>query len=134
MENLTGGNPPVRPLPCVVPCKLYFSLFEISISQFEDLDFEAQYLFQHELFDALAPVIRKHFKMDAYGRTDMPDLERIISDLEDFRDEYYLHLYADEVLRKKYSEKPPRGKTKKEILKIDAEDLVVLDMYIQDEE
>ncbi|PJP40933.1 isoprenylcysteine carboxylmethyltransferase family protein, partial [Campylobacter jejuni subsp. jejuni] len=25
MENLTGGNPPVRPLPCVVPCKLYFS-------------------------------------------------------------------------------------------------------------
>ena len=25
MENLTGGNPPVRPLPCVVPCKLYFN-------------------------------------------------------------------------------------------------------------
>ena len=25
MENLTGGTPPVRPLPCVVPCKLYFS-------------------------------------------------------------------------------------------------------------
>ena len=25
MENLTGGNPPVRPLPCVVPCKLYFA-------------------------------------------------------------------------------------------------------------
>ena len=26
MENLTGGTPPVRYLPCVVPCKLYFSL------------------------------------------------------------------------------------------------------------
>ena len=24
MENLTGGTPPVRDLPCVVPCKLYF--------------------------------------------------------------------------------------------------------------
>ena len=24
MENLTGGTPPVRPLPCVGPCKLYF--------------------------------------------------------------------------------------------------------------
>lgn len=24
MENLTGGTPPVRPLPCVVSCKLYF--------------------------------------------------------------------------------------------------------------
>jgi len=24
MENLTGVSPPARPLPCVVPCKLYF--------------------------------------------------------------------------------------------------------------
>ena len=28
MENLTGGTPPVRYLPCVVPCKLYFTLYE----------------------------------------------------------------------------------------------------------
>ena len=28
MENLTGGNPPVRPLPCVVPCKLYFTTYQ----------------------------------------------------------------------------------------------------------
>ena len=28
MENLTGGTPPVRPLPCVVPCKLYFEIEE----------------------------------------------------------------------------------------------------------
>jgi hypothetical protein len=27
MENLTGGTPPVRYLPCVVPCKLYFVAF-----------------------------------------------------------------------------------------------------------
>ena len=26
MENLTGGTPPVRYLPCVVPCKLYFAM------------------------------------------------------------------------------------------------------------
>lgn len=25
MENLTGGTPPVRYLPCVVSCKLYFT-------------------------------------------------------------------------------------------------------------
>ncbi len=30
MENLTGGNPPVRPLPCVVPCKLYFGVVQIT--------------------------------------------------------------------------------------------------------
>jgi len=28
MENLTGGTPPVRYLPCVVPCKLYFITFK----------------------------------------------------------------------------------------------------------
>ena len=28
MENLTGGTPPVRYLPCVVPCKLYFQKLE----------------------------------------------------------------------------------------------------------
>jgi hypothetical protein len=30
MENLTGGTPPVRYLPCVVPCKLYFIGIAIS--------------------------------------------------------------------------------------------------------
>ena len=29
MENLTGGTPPVRYLPCVVPCKLYFTEAQI---------------------------------------------------------------------------------------------------------
>jgi len=31
MENLTGGTPPVRYLPCVVPCKLYFRIDKISL-------------------------------------------------------------------------------------------------------
>ena len=30
MENLTGGTPPARPLPCVVPCKLYFGVLKIT--------------------------------------------------------------------------------------------------------
>ena len=30
MENLTGGTPPVRYLPCVVPCKLYFMPIQIN--------------------------------------------------------------------------------------------------------
>lgn len=32
MENLTGGTPPVRYLPCVVPCKLYFVGIIITIA------------------------------------------------------------------------------------------------------
>ena len=31
MENLTGGTPPVRPLLCVVPCKLYFRNGEVTL-------------------------------------------------------------------------------------------------------
>lgn len=32
MENLTGGTPPVRYLPCVVPCKLYFIVVNTTYS------------------------------------------------------------------------------------------------------
>ncbi len=104
------------------------ALFEISFSQFASLDFEAQYLLQHDLFDALVPVIRKHFKVDAYGRNDMPDLEKIIFDLESFRDDYYLQLYAEEMLRKKFIKQPPMGKSKTDILRMNAEELIALDM------
>jgi len=104
------------------------ALFEISFSQFESLDFESQYLFQHDLFDAMLPVIRKHFKVDAYGRKEMPDLERIIYELESFRDDYYLHLYAEEILRKKFLAHPPKGKSKLEIRRMDVESLIALDM------
>ena len=34
MENLTGGTPPVRPLPCVVPCKLYFTADDTDLERF----------------------------------------------------------------------------------------------------
>ena len=38
MENLTGGTPPVRPLPCVVPCKLYFGSTKRFGTILEELD------------------------------------------------------------------------------------------------
>ena len=104
------------------------ALFEISFSQYEEMDFEAQYLLQHDLLDSLFPVIRKHFQVDAYGRKDMPDLEKIISDLENFRDDHYLHIYAEEILRKRFLDHPPLGKTKVEIYRMSAEELVGLDM------
>ena len=39
MENLTGGTPPVRYLPCVVPCKLYFT----GIETFDSLAYNSIY-------------------------------------------------------------------------------------------
>lgn len=104
------------------------ALFDISFSQFEDMDFEAKYLLQHDLLDALAPVIRKHFAADAFGRTDMPNLEKVISDLENYREDYYRNLYAETVLRKRYSEKPPQGKTKEDILSMSTDALIALDI------
>lgn len=105
------------------------ALFDISFSQFEDMDFEERYLLQHDLLDALAPVIRKHFAVDAFGRTDMPNLEKVISDLENSREDHYLNLYADTILRQRYLEKPPQGKTKEDIYRMNAEVLVDLDMH-----
>ncbi|MBE6569554.1 MAG: hypothetical protein E7658_04980 [Ruminococcaceae bacterium] len=105
------------------------ALFQISFSQFEDMDFEHKYLLQYDLLDAMFPVMRKHFSVDAYGRKDMPELERIIYELENFREEHYRHLYADEVLRKKFLKKTPNGKTKSEINRMSTEDLIVLDLY-----
>lgn len=112
--------------PVVDLLERILALFEISFSQYEAMDFEKQYLLQHDLFDALVPVIRKHFEVDAYGRKDMPDLERIIYELENYRDTHYQRIYADEVLRKKFLEKPPHGKTKADIRRMDAETLIAL--------
>ena len=104
------------------------ALFEISFSQFENMDFEAKYSLQHDLFDALIPVIRKHFDVDAYGHKDMPNLEYILVDLENYKENHYLHLYAEEVLREKFLKNPPHGISKREIRKMNADELISLDM------
>ena len=44
MENLTGGTPPVRYLPCVVPCKLYFLIVHILFRAYSSIPwFEAKW-------------------------------------------------------------------------------------------
>ena len=47
MENLTGGTPPVRPLPCVVPCKLYFDAYQRTyiIESMDKTFLDVQYLY-----------------------------------------------------------------------------------------
>lgn len=107
------------------------ALFDISFSQFEEMDSEAQYLFQHDLLEALVPVIRKHFKADAYGHDEMPNLEKVILDLENYRDDHDLQIFAENVLRKQYAENPPSGKTREDILAMSADALIALDMYNQ---
>ena len=47
MENLTGGTPPVRYLPCVVPCKLYFDAYQRTyiIESMDKTFLDVQYLY-----------------------------------------------------------------------------------------
>ena len=63
------------------------------------------------------------------GKKDMPNLEKILCDLESYRDDHYLYEHANTVLRKRFLENPPRGVTKAEIRKMSPEDLIALDMY-----
>ena len=106
------------------------SLFDISISQYDAIDFESQYLFHLDLFYAIIPVVQKHFSADAYGQKDMPNLERIIFELENYHEDYYLHQYAEDVLRKNFLKDPHKGKTKADIYKMTSDDLIALDFSL----
>ena len=56
MENLTGGTPPVRYLPCVVPCKLYFAEEKIARPRLS----ENQVRFWLTRFRKLDPNVKSH--------------------------------------------------------------------------
>lgn len=108
-----------------------FSLFDISYNQFESLEFEKQYELQHEIFDSIIPVIKKYFIEDGYGQKGLLDLDKIVFNLENYRDDYYESLYADTILREKFAENPPHGVTRKKILSMSPEELIGLDLYEQ---
>ena len=61
MENLTGGTPPVRPLPCVVPCKLYFPKEEIASALIESGD--TGYLGQKSYLSRKLIVVSAYFEI-----------------------------------------------------------------------
>lgn len=107
-----------------------FSLFDINYAQFEVLDFERQYEIQHDLFEAIIPIISKHFSEDGWGRKGIPLISRIIFELESYRDDYYENIYADTTLRKKYQDNPPDGISRKDILSMSPEELLELDNYL----
>ena len=110
------------------------SLFEISYDQFEAKNFEEQYEFQHDLFSAILPVMFKHYDKDGYGNTDGSSMQKIIFDLENYRDDYYESQHADTVVRKRFMDKPPKGYTKDQIKRMSPDEIISLDLYLQDEQ
>ncbi|MCB5287912.1 MAG: hypothetical protein LHW64_08900 [Candidatus Cloacimonetes bacterium] len=109
--------------------KKLFSLFDISYSQFEKMDFEQQYEVQHDLFEAIRPVISKHFEQDGYGNKDGLNLYKLTNDLESYHKDYYIQKYADKELREKFLSNPPKGYAKNQIKSMTPDELIDLDMF-----
>lgn len=107
------------------------SLFDFSYKQFEELNFDTQYNFQHELFDAMIPVLSKYFKEDGYGNKECPALVTLVLSLESYYENECELIYADTTLREKFSATPPEGYTTADIQSMSRESLRDLDMELQ---
>ena len=108
-----------------------FSLFNISYKQFENLDFEKKYNLQHVLFETIAQIQLKYFSEDAYGNKDMYGLYQLVSELENYYEDYNLHLYAENFLRKQFLNNLPKGYSKSQIRSMTTDDLLDLDQSLQ---
>ena len=108
--------------------KRLLSLFDVSYAQYEAFDFETQYNFEHDLFSAMIPIMRKYFKKNAYGEEDAWAFYRIIYDLENYK-EYHDELeYADTTLRQYYIENPPKGLSKAQIKNMSSQEIIDFDI------
>lgn len=108
-----------------------FSLFDISNNQYESLELEKQYELQYAIFNSIIPVLKKYFNEDGYGQKGLPNIERIIFDLENHRVDYYVSQYANTILREKFIENPPHGFSKEKIRSMSSDELIGLELYEQ---
>lgn len=111
--------------------KNILSLFEFSYDQFENLEFEKQYNFQHDLFESIANVLAKYFKEDGYGNKERPALDTLILSLEGYYEDECELRCADTIIREKFIQSPPKGYTADKIRTMTREEILDLDMYLQ---
>lgn len=109
----------------------YLSAFNISIDQLNAKPFDEQYEFEHALLIATSELIYKYFKVDADGDPNMSEMQYLISSHEDWKTDHDIEIYADTTLRREYIKNPPPGKSRDEISKMSAEEIISLDMAIQ---
>jgi hypothetical protein len=98
------------------------------------MTFEQQYNFQYDLFNAMIPVVKKHFKEDAYGHKDDYYFESILIDLDVYKEWHDDMEYSDKDLRQSYMENPPKGLTKEKVKKMSKEELFNFEVNLQMEE
>lgn len=86
---------------------------------------------QHDLFETIPQILLKYFSEDAYGNKDMYNLYHLVSELENYYEDYNLHLNAENCLRKKFLNNRPKGYSKSKILSMTTDELLDLDQSLQ---
>ena len=87
--------------------------------------------FQHDLFEAILPVIYRYYDMDSNGDTSMISCYGILVELENYKDSMDEQIYAETILRKKFLRMLPKGYSKEDIIKMNTDGLIALDLHIQ---
>ncbi len=112
----------------------YLSAFNISYFQIKALTPDKQNLFFYDLVNSTANVIKEHFSVDAFGDSSMSEMNWLLSEYEDWMESYNERVYADTILRKKYTENTPAGETRESIMNMSPVDLIALDIECQQNE
>ena len=60
----------------------------------------------------------KHFDRDGYGDTERISFQKVLYDLENYKDEYYYRRYLDVTLRNELISTPYAGYSKEQIEKM----------------
>ena len=107
--------------------QLLLPIFNISLSQYSDMCFDEKYSFLYDLYDAIFPVVLKHFPENGYGQKHDSESEYIFIELENWRDDYYFTEYLDKDVRKFFMDNPPKDLKREDIEKMSIDDLFYLD-------
>lgn len=110
---------------------IVLSIFYRDYSQFEKKDTMEQFLFQEEFFNAIWPVVKKHFDLDGFGNKNNLEEEWVFYALENAKETYIIELDADTRLRQQFLNNPPRGYTREEISKMPPSQLIDIDLSLK---
>ena len=110
---------------------IVLSIFNRAYSQFEKKDKMEQFLFQEDFFNAIWPVIKKHFELDGFGNKINLEEEWVFYALENAKETYIIELDADTRLRQQFLNNPPRGYTREEISKMPPSQLIDIELSLK---
>lgn len=92
------------------------STFEVSFDkQIRSLDFDIYIDFLKDFYSSVGEVVRKYVKVNAYGKEFVHEFDKLLFDIEDYHENYFLKQYVADEIRDRYTHSPPNGYSKNEI-------------------